>query len=194
MSDAGTPGVNDPGADLVLAASMAGFTVVPVPGPSSITAAVSVSGIDGNRFVHLGFMPRRRGDRKRALREVMTSEDPLILLEAPHRLQDSLEDVLEILGDRRITICRELTKLHEEVFRGSVSAAREYFQEPRGEFCVVVEGAAETSVRASRHESSTIPLLEELRARGASAKDAVALVATATGLPKKRVYELWIQG
>ena len=80
------------------------------------------------------------------------------------------------------------------MFRGSVSAAREYFQQPRGEFCIVVEGAAETSVRVSRHESSTIPLLEELRARGASAKDAVALVATATGLPKKRVYELWIQG
>jgi 16S rRNA (cytidine1402-2'-O)-methyltransferase len=192
VSDAGTPGVNDPGADLVSAASQAGFSVVPVPGPSSITAAVSVSGIAGDGFVYLGFLPRRRGDRKRALGAVMESKAPLVLLEAPHRLVDSLGDVLDVLGDRDIVVCRELTKLHEEVFRGSVSTAREHFQEPRGEFCLVVEGAGESPGRVSRPESTAIPLLNELRERGARAKDSVALVSAATGIPKKRVYELWV--
>ena len=192
VSDAGTPGVNDPGADLVSAANNAGFRVVPVPGPSSITAAVSVSGILGDAFVYLGFLPRRRGDRKRALGTVVDSKVPLVLLEAPHRLIDSLEDVLEVLGDRNIVVCREMTKLHEEIFRGSVSAAQEHFQEPRDEFCIVVEGAGESPGRVSRPESTAIPLLNELRERGARAKDAVALVAAASGLPKKRVYELWV--
>lgn len=194
VSDAGTPGINDPGADLVSAASEAGIPVVPVPGPSSITAAVSVSGIAGDGFAYLGFLPRRRGDRKRALEEVTSSIVPLVLLETPHRLLDSLEDVLEVLGDRSIVVCRELTKLHEEIFRGSVSAAQEHFQEPRGEFCIVVEGAGEEPGMVSRPESTAVPLLNELRERGARAKDSVALVSAATGLPKKRVYELWIQG
>jgi 16S rRNA (cytidine1402-2'-O)-methyltransferase len=192
VSDAGTPGVNDPGADLVSAASEAGFPVVSVPGPSSITASVSVSGITGDGFVHMGFLPRRRGDKKRALGAVMESKAPIVLLEAPHRLLDSLEDLLEVLGDRNVVVCRELTKLHEEIFRGSVSAAHEHFREPRGEFCIVVEGAGESLGTASRPESTAIPLLEELRARGARAKDSVSLVAAATGLPKKRVYELWV--
>jgi 16S rRNA (cytidine1402-2'-O)-methyltransferase len=192
VSDAGTPGVNDPGADLVSAASEAGFSVVPVPGPSSITAAVSVSGIAGDGFVHMGFLPRRRGERKRALGAVMDSKSPIVLLEAPHRLLSSLEDLLEVLGDRNVVVCRELTKLYEEIFRGSVSAAQEHFREPRGEFCIVVEGAGDSVETTSRPESTAIPLLEELRARGARAKDSVALVAAATGLPKKRVYELWV--
>ena len=192
VSDAGTPGINDPGSDLVSAASEAGFSVVPVPGPSSITAAVSISGIAGDGFVYLGFLPRRRGDRKRALGTVLDSELPLVLLEAPHRLLDSLEDVLEVLGDRSIVVCRELTKLHEEIFRGSVSEAQGHFHAPRGEFCIVVEGASGLPGRVSRPESTAIPLLEELRERGAHAKNAVALVAAATGLPKKRVYELWL--
>jgi 16S rRNA (cytidine1402-2'-O)-methyltransferase len=192
VSDAGTPGVNDPGADLVSAASEAGFSVVPVPGPSSITAAVSVSGIAGDGFVHMGFLPRRRGERKRALGAVMDSKGPIVLLEAPHRLLSSLEDLLEVLGDRNVVVCRELTKLYEEIFRGSVSAAQEHFREPRGEFCIVVEGAGDSVETTSRPESTAIPLLEELRARGARAKDSVALVAAATGLPKKRVYELWV--
>ena len=194
VSDAGTPGVNDPGADLVSAAVEAGFPVVPVPGPSSITAAVSVSGIASDGFVHLGFLPRRRGDRKRILGEVTSSTAPIVLLEAPHRLQDSLADLLDVLGDRRLIVCRELTKLHEEVFRGSVSAAQEHFQEPRGEFCIVVESAGESPGSVSRPESTAIPLLNELRARGARAKDSVVLVAAATGLPKKRVYDLWLEG
>ncbi len=194
VSDAGTPGVNDPGADLVSASSEAGFPVVPVPGPSSITAAVSVSGIAGDGFVHMGFLPRRRGDRKRVLGDVVNFTRPIVLLEAPHRLHDSLEDMLEVLGDRHLIVCREMTKLHEEVFRGSVSAAQEHFREPRGEFCIVVEGAGESPSSVSRPESTAIPLLNELRARGARAKDSVALVAAATGLPKKRVYDLWLEG
>ena len=194
VSDAGTPGVNDPGADLVSAAIEAGFSVVPVPGPSSITAAVSVSGIASDGFVHLGFLPRRRGDRKRVLGDVVNFTRPIVLLEAPHRLHDSLEDMLEVLGDRHLIVCREMTKLHEEVFRGSVSAAQEHFREPRGEFCIVVEGAGESPSSVSRPESTAIPLLNELRARGARAKDSVALVAAATGLPKKRVYDLWLEG
>ena len=138
VSDAGTPGISDPGLELVRAAAAAGFPVVPVPGPSSVVTALAVSGIPADRFLFLGFLPRSKGERQALLRSVAAMPFTLVIFEAPHRLQRSLADVREVLGDRPLAVLREATKLHEEVFRGSVSEAVEHFDRPRGEFTLVV--------------------------------------------------------
>ena len=116
-----TPGVSDPGYELVRAASEAGVRVLSVPGPSAVTSAVAVSGLTANQFVYLGFLPRRRGERRRLLTSMAAEGRTMVALETPHRLQASLEDLQETLGDRRVAVVREQTKLHEEVFRGPLS-------------------------------------------------------------------------
>ena len=131
VSDAGMPGVSDPGYELVRAAVEAGYPVVPVPGPSAITSAVAVSGLPVDQFVYLGFLPRRRAARRKLLLSLASETRTLVAFETPHRLAAALQDVLEALGDRRIAVCRELTKMHEEVFRGRVSEALAHFEEPR---------------------------------------------------------------
>jgi 16S rRNA (cytidine1402-2'-O)-methyltransferase len=143
VTESGTPGVSDPGARLVDAALVAGIPVHPVPGPSAIAAAASVSGFDADAFHFAGFLPRRPGRRRKALGELRARPATLILFESPHRVAGTLEDILSILGDRRLTLCRELTKLHEEVWRTTVGeAVRRYrSEEPRGEFTLVLEGA-----------------------------------------------------
>ena len=141
VTEAGTPGVSDPGASLVAAAGEQGIPVVSVPGPSSVTAAVSISGFPGERFNFIGFLPRRKGDRKRLFQSLNAESQTIVALESPHRVVASLADMLEVWGERRIAVCRELTKIHEEVFRGTLQAAVDYFQEPRGEFTLVIEGA-----------------------------------------------------
>ena len=193
VSDAGTPGVNDPGADLVSAAAAAGVPVVAVPGPSAVTAAIAVSGLDVDQFVYLGFLPRRQGDRKQLLASLEAETRTLLAFEAPHRLRIALEDVLDVMGDRRIAICREMTKLHEEVFRSSVSEALEHFQEPRGEFTLVIEGGSGGPDNGPDREARARELLARSRATGARAKDAVARAAEETGLSKRAVYRLWLQ-
>ena len=193
VSDAGTPGVNDPGADLVSAAAAAGVPVVAVPGPSAVTAAIAVSGLDADQFVYLGFLPRRRADRKRLLASLRAESRDLLAFEAPHRLRAALEDVLDALGDRRIAVCRELTKLHEEVLRSSVSAALEHFQEPRGEFTLVIEGRSGGPDNGPDREASAREFLAQSRATGARAKDAVGHAAEETGLSKRAVYRLWLE-
>lgn len=140
VSEAGTPGLSDPGYDLVVAAIEGGMSVVPVPGPSAMITALVVSGLPTDQFVYVGFLPRRKGQRQRLLSSVSDEPRTIVAFETPHRLRGALTDIEEILGDRRVSICRELTKVHEEVFRGRVSQAREHFAEPRGEFSLVIEG------------------------------------------------------
>ena len=141
VSDAGMPLVSDPGYQLVSAATAAGVPVVAVPGPSAVTTALVVSGLPADRFLFLGFLPRRVAERRAALQALAREQHTLVAFEAPHRLRQTLHDLLAALGDRRIAACRELTELHEEVFRGSVQEALAHFTEPRGEFTLVVEGA-----------------------------------------------------
>lgn len=143
VSEAGTPGVSDPGADLVSAAHETGVPVRAIPGPSAVAAAASVSGFPVDRFVFEGFLPRKPGKRRKALRALKEEGRTILLYESPHRIVDTLEDMLAELGDRRIVIGRELTKLHEEIWRTTVSKALERWrrEEPRGEFTLVVEGA-----------------------------------------------------
>lgn len=198
VSDAGMPGINDPGAELVAAAAEHGFPVVPVPGPSALTTAIAVSGLPIEQFLYLGFLPRKPGERRRLLESLASERRALVAFETPHRLAESLGDALDILGDRRIAVCRELTKLHEEVFRGTISGALAHFQQPRGEFTLVTEGASATEAGArpalagAMTEDDVRVLLARLRAEGLGAKQAVALAVKESGLPRRQVYRLWL--
>ena len=162
VSDAGMPGLNDPGYELVRAALSAGFQVSPIPGASAPVSALVVSGLPTDAFLYLGYLPRHGTERTRRLEEVAGLPYTLIFLEAPHRLIDALEDIQAILGDRPIAAAREMTKIHEEIFRGTVSQAYQHFteNEPRGEFTLVIGGnAGEPAGRWSEEQ-----LLTALRA------------------------------
>jgi 16S rRNA (cytidine1402-2'-O)-methyltransferase len=150
VSDAGTPALSDPGYPLVRACAEAHIPVVPVPGPSAAVAALVVSGLPTDRFLFLGFPPRRRPARRRFFEEVRDGRATLVLFESPHRLADCLEDALAVLGDRRAAVCRELTKLHEEVRRGTLSELVSWARQaaPLGEVTVVVEGASREAAGA----------------------------------------------
>jgi 16S rRNA (cytidine1402-2'-O)-methyltransferase len=140
VSEAGMPGLSDPGYELITAAIERRISVVPIPGASAVITALVVSGLPTDQFLYLGFLPRRKGQRQRLLSSIVDEPRTIVAFETPHRLRDALSDIEEILGNRRLSVCRELTKVHEEIFRGRVSQAREHFVEPRGEFTLVIEG------------------------------------------------------
>jgi len=140
VSEAGMPGLSDPGYELIVAAIERGISVVPIPGASAVITALVVSGLPTDQFLYLGFLPRRKGQRQRLLSSIVDEPRTIVAFETPHRLREALSDIEEILGNRRLSVCRELTKVHEEIFRGRVSQAREHFAEPRGEFSLVIEG------------------------------------------------------
>ena len=191
VSEAGMPGISDPGYELVVAAIAAGISVVPVPGASAVVTALAVSGLPTDRFVFLGFLPSHAVARRRFLREITGERGTLVVYEAPHRLCTSLTDILETLGDRRIAVCRELTKLHEEVFRGTVSQAVAHFTAPRGEFTLVIDGgkgAAEPPSNAGIEEE-----LGEMRRSGKTAKQAIDALAGRAGLSRKELYRAWLK-
>jgi 16S rRNA (cytidine1402-2'-O)-methyltransferase len=190
VSDAGTPGISDPGHHLVVAAIEAGHPVVPIPGASAVVAAVAASGLPSRRFHYLGFLPRQSGARRAALRAAAASGDTLVVYESPHRLRQTLGDVLAALGDRRIAVCRELTKRYEETWRGTVSAAIDRFSEPRGEFTLVIEGGApaEAADAAGEDVGKTVA---ELRAAGIPSKEAVAELVRRCGLGRRAAYAAW---
>jgi 16S rRNA (cytidine1402-2'-O)-methyltransferase len=190
VADAGMPGVSDTGHELVLAASERQITVVPVPGASAITAALAVSGLDAQRFTYLGFLPRKAGERRRVLKSVVAESGVVVVLESPHRLAASLGDILTVLGDRRLAVCRELTKIYEEVFRGKVSQAMAYFTEPKGEFTLVIEGKQERGRPELTWEVED--RLRQMHQAGMTAREAVARLSGETGLPRKQLYQAWL--
>lgn len=189
VSEAGMPGISDPGYELVVAAIENGIPIVPIPGASVLVTALAVSGLPSNQFIYLGFLPRRKGQRERLLKQIAKEGRTILAFEAPHRLLSTLEDILAVLGDRRLALCRELTKIHEEVFRGTVSQAIAHFAEPRGEFTLVVEGKGQKRRPAEDFEDE----LRRLHQKGLSAKDAISQVAKATGASKKELYRLWLK-
>jgi len=141
VSDAGMPGISDPGEELIKEAASKGIKIIPIPGPSAVITALAVSGLPAGRFVFEGFLPREGKQRRRVLRKLAGEERTIVFYESPHRLKKSLKDILEILGDRKICVAREITKIHEEFFRGSVSeAAARFCEEVLGEITLVVEG------------------------------------------------------
>jgi 16S rRNA (cytidine1402-2'-O)-methyltransferase len=191
VSDAGMPGISDPGYELIVAAHEEGVPLVPVPGPSVVTTALAVSGLDSSQFRYLGYLPARAGARRRQLQDIAGEPATLVLFEAPHRLPAALKDILEILGDRRIAVCRELTKLHEEVFRGRLSGAIEHFTAPRGEFTLVIEGHSQPE--RPQLTAEVKKQLGEMKRAGVGAKEAVAELAARTGLSRTELYQAWLK-
>jgi 16S rRNA (cytidine1402-2'-O)-methyltransferase len=191
VSEAGMPGISDPGYELVVAAAKQGVRVVVIPGPSAIVAAVAVSGLPTDQFTYLGFLPRKKSERVHLLEQVFLEPRTLVAFEAPHRLIDALKDLLDVLGDRRMAIGRELTKLHEEVFRGRTSEAIEHFQQPKGEFTIIVEGNKLEIKPALTAEVETE--IRDFQRQGMPAKEAIARLSATTGLPRKELYQAWLE-
>jgi 16S rRNA (cytidine1402-2'-O)-methyltransferase len=191
VSEAGMPGISDPGYELIVAAVEHGIPVVPIPGASTVTTALAVSGLATDRFTFLGFLPNKSTARRHVLESVKEEKGTLLVLEAPHRIQDSLQDMLAVLGDRRMAVCRELTKMHEEIFRGTVSQALAYFTVRKGEFTLVIEGDKQQAVKEMTMDIRT--KLQELRSSGMPAKEAIAAVGAETGLSRKELYRAWLE-
>ncbi|MFC2022618.1 16S rRNA (cytidine(1402)-2'-O)-methyltransferase [Chloroflexota bacterium] len=190
VSDAGMPGVSDPGYELVVAAHARGIPVVPIPGASAITAALVVCGLAAERFTYLGFLPHKAGERRRVLESVAGERGAIVILGTPHRLSASLGDIRLVLGDRRLAVCRELTKIHEEVFRGTVSQAIEHFTEPRGEFTIVIDGKHGKDKPQLTEEIEA--MLRQMRREGITAREAIARVSVERGLSRRELYRAWL--
>lgn len=189
ISDAGTPAISDPGNVLVDVALTAGFTVSCVPGPSSVTGALSVSGLAEGPFVSLGFLPRARNARRELLGRSAGTGFCVVVMEAPTRVAQTLREIAELFPGRRVAVTRELTKLHEETLRGTAAemAAEWADREARGEFVIVIEsGAAEAATGGEDAES----LLRDLLSRGVKATDAAREAAARTGVPRSDLYQL----
>lgn len=193
VSDAGTPALNDPGYQLVVEAIQAGYKVSPIPGPSAPIAGLVVSGLPSDAFLYLGYLPRKSGERRRLLAEVARLPYTLIFLETPQRLLSALADIGEVLGNRRIAVGREMTKLFEEIWRGDVESAQQHFgsQLPRGEFTLVLEGytAEEEPWTEDRLQ---LELRKRLDAGGKPSKIA-SQMASESGWTKASVYKLLLE-
>ena len=185
LSDAGMPAVSDPGFVLVQAAIAAGVTVTAIPGPSAVLTALAVSGLPTDRFSFEGFLPRK--SRVAYFAALAREPRTMIFFESPHRLGEALADLATALGqDRRVVVCRELTKLHEEVKRGTAAELAAYFADgARGEICIVVEGAAP----ATADLATGVQQVQALVAAGLRLKEATAEVSEQTGLSKRDLYE-----
>lgn len=190
VTDAGTPAVSDPGEDLVRLCAQNGVEVVAIPGPCALITALSVSGLPTGRFTFEGFLAMNKKNRRAHLEELRQERRTMIFYEAPHKLTATLADLAEVFGpDRRISLCRELTKLHEEVRRTTLGEAMAWYAEnpPRGEFVLVVEGAAE-GAKAQPTLEEGLARVAQLREEGLSLKDAARQAAKETGLPKNELY------
>ncbi len=191
VTDAGTPAISDPGEDLVALCAAEGIPVVAIPGPCALVTALSVSGLPTGRFTFEGFLPQNRKNRRAQLEGLRREERTMLFYEAPHKLRDTLADLAETFGpERRISLCRELTKLHEEVLRTTLGEAAALYRErePRGEFVLVVEGAAPETAEAD--PEAALARVEELRAGGLSLKEAAARAAAEFGLKKRQLYDM----
>ncbi|MGB7875203.1 MAG: 16S rRNA (cytidine(1402)-2'-O)-methyltransferase [Anaerolineales bacterium] len=189
VSDAGSPAINDPGYELVRAALASGFEVRPVPGPSAPIAALTVSGLPTDSFLYLGYLPHKAGERRKSLRQVENLTYTLIFLESPYRVTEALEDILAELGDRRICVAREMTKMFEEFWRGNVSGALEYFksQPARGEFTLVVAGGQDVVQKWT--ESDLDAAILSATEAGKRSREIAAELAEQSGWSKKEIYQ-----
>ncbi len=189
VTDAGTPGISDPGQRIVEAAAAAGHEVVAVPGPSAVLTALMVSGLATRRFVFEGFLPRKGRDRAERLAELAAEGRTAVVYEAPNRVRQTVEDLCAACGPtRRVVLARELTKLHEEVWRGTLGEAVDRLKtvEPRGEHVLVLEGAVPVEASEEEIEAALTARLEA----GEDKRDALPAVAAHLGVPKRRVYDV----
>jgi len=189
VSDAGTPALNDPGYELVRAALEAGHVVSPIPGPCAPVAALVVSGLPTDAFLYLGYLPRKASERRKLLESASRQPYTLIFLETPHRLISALNDLHQMLGNRQVAIARELTKIHEEVFRGALDEALLHFQQkpPRGEFTLVVAGFLPTQENWSEERLNSV--LNERLFSGESPTRLSAELASLSGWPRREIYQ-----
>ena len=186
VTDAGTPGLSDPGHHLVRAARDRGIQVVPVPGPNALGAALSVSGMSLERFIFEGFLPTRTAARKRRLRELAYAGYPLVIYESPHRIRDALTDILDVLGNREAMVAREITKIHEEFMRGSVKSILDMMEDRK------IKG--EITLLLAEGETPCLPMdldraVKEMRQAGLSAKRTASILSGLTGENKREIYK-----
>ena len=195
VTDAGTPAISDPGEDIVKLCAEKGIDVVPIPGPCAFVQALIVSGLDTGRFSFEGFLSVNKPQRKKHLEEIKNHTQTLIFYEAPHKLKKTLADLLEGLGDRKITLCRELTKMYEQIIRTTISEAIEYFEEtiPKGEFVLVVEGYKEQAEEKVFTKEDILDLVKQLIDDGMSKKDAIKEASVKVNLPKREVYQMVVE-
>ncbi len=192
VTDAGTPAISDPGEDLVALCAENGVEVVSIPGPCALIAALAVSGLPTGRFTFEGFLPTNRKNRRARLEQLVMEERTMLFYEAPHKLTATLADLRDLLGgERRVALCRELTKLHEQVVRTTLDRAVQMYaaQEPRGEFVLVVEGAPPAPPEPPGPEEA-LARVEQLRREGLSLKAAARQAAEELSLPKNKLYDL----
>jgi 16S rRNA (cytidine1402-2'-O)-methyltransferase len=194
ISDAGMPGLSDPGFRLVEACAERGYEVVVVPGPTSVVSALALSGLPPGRFAFEGFLPRKTSDRRRRIAELRAEERTLVVFESPHRIAESLGDLIEGLGDRPAVVARELTKMHETVHRGGLSHLKQLADEGalRGEIVIVVSG----SVRGGGESASPESLAEragQLIDEGMDRKAAMTAVAQEAGVSKRQVFDALVE-
>ena len=188
-TDAGTPGLSDPGADLVKACHQLGLKVVPVPGPSAITATLSVSGLSADRFLFLGFLPATSGERKKLIEIYQHFPETIIIFEAPHRIRQTLHDLIELLGDRPVCFCRELTKVFEEVRLSTLRQLEHDLKksEPKGEISLVIRGAEAVAENFSEEKIERTIL--DLLKKGRGVKEIAQELSENTRLPKNTLYK-----
>ena len=195
ITDAGTPGISDPGEELVRQCYEAGIEVTSLPGPAACITALTISGMATRRFAFEAFLPSDKKEKQEIFEELKKETRTIILYEAPHRLVRTLSELLENLGDRRISVCRELTKTHETVFRTTVSEALSYYEteEPRGECVLVIEGKSRMEIQQEQERSWEAVSIEEHMKRyldgGTDKKEAMKLVAKDRGMKKRDVYQ-----
>ena len=194
VSDAGMPGLSDPGYRLVRACVERGLAVEVVPGPTAGVSALAVSGLPPGRFVFEGFLPRKKGERRRRLEELVTEPRTIVIFESPHRIVDSLSDLLDVLGDRPAAVVRELTKMYEEAQRGKLSEllARAESEAPRGEIVVVVGGAVQGS-KPTASPGDLAARAQDLMNQGVDRKTALGQVAREAGVSKRDVFDALVE-
>ena len=193
-TDAGTPALSDPGARLVAAVRQGGFEVVPIPGPSAITAALSIAGMPADSFLFRGFLPSKKGERKKALEAASNLPYTLVFFEAPHRLRELIADMLEVLGNRKMTLARELTKLHETIISGTVVQIMEEVlsTDVKGEITLVVEGAPQEKP-GSKGDEEAVRRVLSIMLKTVSVKEAAEVLSKAAGINKSLAYTLALE-
>ncbi len=195
VSDAGMPAISDPGEDIVRQCWAHGVTVSPIPGANALISALAVSGLPTQRFTFEGFLSTANRPRREHLASLVGEKRTMIFYEAPHKLMNTLRDLLDTLGDREIALCRELTKLHEEVLHMTLSEALTYYETtaPRGEFVLIVRGAQEESAPRMTQEQA-LAIVSRWREKGRSLKEACKLASVDSGFSKNELYELAVRG
>lgn len=194
VTDAGMPCISDPGEEIVKLCAEHGVEIAAVPGPTAAMSALAISGLPSKRFCFEGFLSVTKRIRREHLEQLKPLPQTLIFYEAPHKLKNTLNDLLEILGDRRISLCRELTKIHEEVIRGKISDMITLYerQEPRGEYVLIVEGAVESTDEGITLEQAA-EMAAELTEAGTRASEAAKEIAKKTGFSKSEIYNQMIK-